>query len=421
MTKDTPQPEQVKPQSSEHHDHNPGRKFAWLFVLAGSLAIILFGYWQSFIVNPLLISLLLAYILNPVVMFLERWFSRSACVTMVLLVLIGTMLVGTITVGTFLLGETSNFKVILLGKSEITKNDLQHPFWPMPKPKAQQELIQKQQKGLIETLRLWSLKTAKEYNDKFKLMDDAALEEAFEWDEIRRYVQANTETIKKHSAAVFSNLLSAVKSGISWAIAMLLWLVLVPIFTFFAMLNLNNLKDMLFEHIPYTNRNQTIDILYKIHNSISAFFRGRLLIALILAVICTPLLMACDLKFSHAIILSLTFGAVIVIPYAWILTNLIPTIIILNWTVVDPSWSILFASLVYIALACVEMLILTPAILGKKVQLHPVFLLVSIFLFGSVFGLFGVLMAVPLACIAKILLESYFMPKLKLLAQPPEK
>jgi predicted PurR-regulated permease PerM len=65
------------------------------------------------------------------------------------------------------------------------------------------------------------------------------------------------------------------------------------------------------------------------------------------------------------------------------------------------------------------MFVLIPAILGKSVDLHPVLLLLSIFLFGSIFGLFGVLMAVPLACIVKILFQGYVLTRLKILSQPP--
>ncbi|HVY62153.1 MAG TPA: AI-2E family transporter, partial [Planctomycetota bacterium] len=57
-----------------------------------------------------------------------------------------------------------------------------------------------------------------------------------------------------------------------------------------------------------------------------------------------------------------------------------------------------------------------PVLLGREVGLHPVTLLVSLFMFGDLFGFFGVLLAVPLAAIAKILAQEFVLPELKHLA-----
>ncbi|MEE9311726.1 MAG: AI-2E family transporter, partial [Planctomycetota bacterium] len=60
--------------------------------------------------------------------------------------------------------------------------------------------------------------------------------------------------------------------------------------------------------------------------------------------------------------------------------------------------------------------LLTPKLLGDAVELHPVTLLVGVFVMGSLFGLFGALLAVPLTAIAKTLGREFLLPYFKHLA-----
>jgi predicted PurR-regulated permease PerM len=64
----------------------------------------------------------------------------------------------------------------------------------------------------------------------------------------------------------------------------------------------------------------------------------------------------------------------------------------------------------YSVLQGLEMLILTPFILGKEVELHPMVLVLSILTSGYLFGGIGVVLAVPIASTAKILLEEFIYP-----------
>jgi len=404
------------------HRRAQRRTWAWIIVGLSTVGLILFAYWQQFIFNPLLLSLLIAYILNPLVVLLERWFSRAAAVTMIFLSITGSCVVGVFLLSTVTLSEMHNFYVILLGESELKLEPTseKHAFWPMLKPEEELHLIEKRKQGLIETTRGWCLKQAVTINNEYHFMDKTSLTEAFQWSGVRDWVQKHGDEIKQHGLSVLSGTMAALWSGAERFLGLLLYLILVPIFTFFFMLNLHTLRDIIFNHLPHAQRDKIIQILDQIHIAVSAFFRGRLMIALILAALAMPLLILCKVAPSHAALLSLIFGTVIVLPYVWLLTNVLPTIIILNWTVAEPLLPILTSCVVYFALSCLEMFVLTPLILGKSVHLHPVLLMMSIFLFGSLFGLFGVLMAVPLACIVKILFEGYVLPRLKLLAAPPD-
>ena len=61
-------------------------------------------------------------------------------------------------------------------------------------------------------------------------------------------------------------------------------------------------------------------------------------------------------------------------------------------------------------------------ILGREVGLGPLPLILSFFVFGKLFGLFGLLLAVPIACVIKTLFVELVLPEIKALAaeRPPD-
>jgi predicted PurR-regulated permease PerM len=67
-------------------------------------------------------------------------------------------------------------------------------------------------------------------------------------------------------------------------------------------------------------------------------------------------------------------------------------------------------------LQAIEQYVLTPKLLGNAVQLHPMTLLVGVFVMASLLGLFGALLAVPLTAIAKTLGREFLLPYFKSLA-----
>ena len=92
------------------------------------------------------------------------------------------------------------------------------------------------------------------------------------------------------------------------------------------------------------------------------------------------------------------------IPYlgSWIGT-LFPTVYVL---LTSPSKTI-WVLIICIIIQTLEADILTPLIQGKKTQLHPLIIVLSLMVFGVIFGFFGMIIAVPLSAIISITLKYY--------------
>jgi len=140
-----------------------------------------------------------------------------------------------------------------------------------------------------------------------------------------------------------------------------------------------------------------------INQVVSNFMRGQLLVALIVGVCSSIALYIVGLDF--AVLVGMTAGLCNIIPYFGPLIGSILAVMVGLLTGTP-----LKALLAVAALVIVQQLdgnIISPKIVGDSVGLHPVFVMLSIVIGGSLFGLLGMLIAVPAAGIIKLLLGQW--------------
>jgi predicted PurR-regulated permease PerM len=143
--------------------------------------------------------------------------------------------------------------------------------------------------------------------------------------------------------------------------------------------------------------------LTEVNGVVANFIRGQLLVALIIGVTSSIALYMVGL--DYAVLVGMTAGLCNIIPYFGPVIGSAAAVIVGLM-----SGSPLKAFLAVIALLVVQQLdgnIISPKIVGDSVGLHPVFIMLSIVIGGSFFGLVGMLLAVPTAGIIKLLLVRY--------------
>jgi len=155
---------------------------------------------------------------------------------------------------------------------------------------------------------------------------------------------------------------------------------------------------LLFNH---RHNEKLTGFLTEINGVVANFIRGQLLVALIVGVTSSIALYLVGL--DYAVLVGMTAGLFNIIPYFGpIIGSVLAVIVGLM------SGSPLQALLAVVALLVVQQLdnnIVTPKIVGDSVGLHPVFIMLSLIIGGSLFGLVGLLIAVPTAGIIKLLLK----------------
>ena len=146
-------------------------------------------------------------------------------------------------------------------------------------------------------------------------------------------------------------------------------------------------------------------VAHDVKNGMNAYFRGQSLIALLVGILFSIGFLIID--FPMAIGLGLFIGLLNLIPYLQ-LVGFIPTIILALVKAADTGqsfWLILLCALaVFAVVQTIQDVILTPRIMGHVTGLNPAIILLSLSIWGSLLGIIGLIIALPLTT----LLISYY-------------
>lgn len=203
---------------------------------------------------------------------------------------------------------------------------------------------------------------------------------------------------------------------------------LVPIYAFFLVIAMPAIRTGIKNLIPQKHKDGTLRIIREIERAVSAFFRGRLIICLICSIVGVVGFVALQLfgvKVPYGILFGVMLGLATPIPLAGILLA-VPAIAL---TMIQPGSTPIDGALVFLIYGLVQATeaVLIPLILGREVEIHPVWLIIALLLCGKILGVLGLILAVPIAATVRILGREYLWPRLRAWAakgvdavQPPQ-
>jgi len=199
---------------------------------------------------------------------------------------------------------------------------------------------------------------------------------------------------------------SAVLEGF---LSVLTIVVLFPIYLYYSLVNLARVYDVGVRHLPQGQRPQIQGILHKIHVTMSAFFRGRLITMFAKGVLLLALFWSFGVPFAYV---CAAFAALAsLVPVVGGIAAGVPPLVL---ALPDSSGGELAGLLAGIlVIEIIEGYVLIPALVGKSVGLHPLTVLVCTLVAGNLLGFFGMIVAVPLTAVLKILAEEFVLPEVR--------
>lgn len=187
-----------------------------------------------------------------------------------------------------------------------------------------------------------------------------------------------------------------------------------PIYLFFFLMSRREPTGSLGKHLPFLNDEHRHDVVFLVREFISilvAFFRGQLVIGLIMGVLLAVGFSLAGLKFGLA--LGLLIGLLNIVPYLGTILGL-SIALPLAFLQQDGGMPLVLICLgIFIAVQMVEGWFLTPRIMGQQTGLHPVAIIVAVFFWGQALGgVLGMILAVPLTAFLvtawRLLRRKYF-------------
>lgn len=193
---------------------------------------------------------------------------------------------------------------------------------------------------------------------------------------------------------------------------------LIPFYFFFFSVSFPSVVKFSSDLIPRANRQRVLELIHKMDRAVAGFVRGRIVICFIMAVMLAVGWMMCGVP--YALLLGLIVGVFSLVPYLGGVGLPLAIGMLLYGQLGEPEaqrmvwWQIiLWPSLVFAIVQFVEGYILTPLISGKATNLDPVTIVVAVLAGGSVAGVYGMLLAIPVAACAKILITDVLLPRIR--------
>jgi len=201
--------------------------------------------------------------------------------------------------------------------------------------------------------------------------------------------------------AVFSIISVVSQSGIT----LLGWfanLVLIPLVSFYLLRDWDPFIAHIHRLVPRKHADLVGKLAHESDDVLANFFRGQLMVMSVLAAIYTIGLWAIGLEF--ALLIGLIAGMVSFVPYLGLVVGVVIASIaaIMQLHELTP---LLYIVLIFGGAQLIEGFVLTPLLLGDKIGLHPVVVIFAVLAGGELFGLFGMLLALPVAAVVMVLLR----------------
>lgn len=180
------------------------------------------------------------------------------------------------------------------------------------------------------------------------------------------------------------------------AVTFVLGLVVIPFWLFYVLYDQSQVMRGVFGVIPARIRPDLLNLIRIADGILSKYLRGQLILCAFIGVLSTVGLTLLGVRFPA--VLGLVAGVFEILPFIGPILGLIPAAIVA--AIQDPILG-LWTVLLFMAIQQIENVLLVPRISGKAVELHPALIMVVLVVGYQVAGLWGMILAVPLAAIVR--------------------
>ena len=237
------------------------------------------------------------------------------------------------------------------------------------------------------------------------------------------FLQQQLTSIGTAIQARGGDLVAALLSSAQGLINVMVLVVIVPVVTFYMLMDWDRMVAQIDDLLPRDHQETVRDLGRQIDRTLSSFIRGQGTVCLILGTYYAIALMIAGLNFG--LIVGFIAGLISFIPYVGAVVGgvLAVGLALIQWwggaEVIDGqtvdvarNWfAIISVAVIFGIGQFFEGNILTPNLVGSSIGLHPVWLILALSVFGSLFGFVGMLVAVPVAAIigvvARFLINEY--------------
>lgn len=178
------------------------------------------------------------------------------------------------------------------------------------------------------------------------------------------------------------------------------YLVVTPVVAFYLLRDWKPLLEFLEDLIPPARRSTVVAFIDEYDRSLGRFFRGQLTEATLVGIL-TGVGLAI-LGVPSALLLGVIAGLCNLVPYVGLAISIVPALVV-ALTMDSPIGGLIRVGVVFLIVQFIDGSVTGPKIVGESVGLHPVVIMLALAFGGAVLGFAGLLLAIPLAVLVKML------------------
>lgn len=332
----------------------------WIFPSILVVLLLCFLNAIQSILLPFVLAFVLAYLMNPAVSWMGKKIGRSLSAGIMISLLLVVCVLLVFLLIPVLQSQISNF----IGRVPLMADNFV---------------------GYLKKLILWA-------------------KPEISYQQIYRLSEVTTQTMISVLKTLGVGLNQVVSGGLA-IVNVLALLFISPIILFYILRDLPKMKKKCQEALPQAHREQIQSFAKELDKTLAGFLRGQACVCLLLGLFYGVALSLVGLDLGAVI--GLASGILSFIPYVGFLVGLVVSVILAF--VQTMGWSlVLWVLAIFIVGNVLEGYILTPNLVGRRVGLHPVWILFALLAGGALFGFLGVLVAVPMAAVIGVVIRHLY-------------
>lgn len=329
----------------------------------------LFIFWLGDLLIPVFVSIIIAYLLEGIVNFLEKLkMPRFASVLVVFILFMASLV------------------FILVGLLPMLSRQIVQLVQDLP------SMIGGLQKELVRLPERYP-----------EFISEAQIKQVLDF-------------LMKELTIVGQHVLAYSLASVRGVIMLLVYLILVPLMVFFFLKDKHRILDWLIGFLP-DNRKLADEVWQEVNHQVGNYVRGKIWEILIVWGVTYLTFKFLGLRFT--MLLSFFVGLSVLVPYIGATVMYLPVILIayFQW-----GWGSEFVYIViaYSVIQALDGNLLVPLLLSGVVNLHPVAIIMAVLVFGGLWGIWGLFFAIPLATLFHAVLKAWFSKRVRGKAEDSE-
>lgn len=212
-----------------------------------------------------------------------------------------------------------------------------------------------------------------------------------------------SKQISDQASTIINNMFAGIGNIVGIVKDFILAIVTLPFILFYLLKDGKKLGPYVLKFMPVSFRSSTYNVMHEMNNQISSYIRGQIIVSF-----CIGALMYIGfliIGMEYASILALIAAFTSVVPYLGPAIAITPAFII---ALVTSPFMVLKLIIVWTIVQLVEGKFISPQIMGRNLHIHPITIIFVILTAGNLFGVVGIILAVPGYAVLKVIVTHLF-------------